>query len=222
MKKIFAAILSMIGCAGTLVTAQPGLPVKEWRSDNTPLVLYISGDGGLNSFTTGFCDQLHGAGYGVMALNAKAYFSNKKTAEETTRDITVLLRNQFGRRKNQQLLLIGYSFGADVMPFIVNRLPDDVKTRLLHTLLISPSTSTDFETHWGDMLGISKKRSMDVVAEINRMQLIPVVSFFGSDEKDFPVKSISLKNYKNEWLSGGHHYDGDPAELVNQMKKYLK
>src|SRR4030095_8505034 len=98
---------------------------------------------------------------------------------------------------------------ADVIPFIVNKLPDLLKKKLVCVILLSPSTTTDFEIHWSDLLGSNKKRSMDVVAEINRMGNYKTVTLFGSDEHGFPVKSIKLPNYINEKLPGGHHYDGD-------------
>lgn len=204
--------------------AQPSaLPLKVWSSEGSmPLILYISGDGGFNNFSAGLCNNLHQAGFEVIALNAKAYFSDQKTPEQTTLDLTPVLIKQFGHRKNQQLIMIGYSFGADVMPFIVNRLPDVISSKLLITLLMSPSTTTDFETHWQDMLGISRKRDRDIVAEINRMQSRRLVTFLGSDETDFPVEAIKLKNYKNEWLTGGHHYDGDIAALIERMMKYFR
>lgn len=223
MKTILLAILGMFVYSSTLYSQQAALPLKEWPADGTaPLVLFISGDGGLNNFSTALCNGLHNAGYSVAALNAQAYFNDKKTPEQATADITRYLTTQLARRKNQQLVLIGYSFGADVLPFIVNRLPGELGRKCSLAVLLSPSTSTDFETHWSDMLGINRKRSMDVLAEINKMTVKQVVTFFGESEKDFPVQSITLHNYRNGFLPGGHHYDGDPAPLIKLLNQYLQ
>ena len=199
------------------------LPIKEWNmAPQNPLVVYISGDGGFNKFFTSLCNSISSSGYSITAINARSYFWTKKTPEKTTEDISAYINRQFINRKNQQLVLAGYSFGADVMPFIVNRLPDALKAKLVSVVLLSPSTSTDLETHFSDMLGANKKRSMDVVAEINKMNAVKTATIFGSDESVFPVKDIKLKNYTNEFLPGGHHFDGDAEELAKTLLKYFK
>ena len=136
------------------------LPVKEWSSSSqTPFVLYISGDGGFNSFSTELCTTIHKDGYSITAVSAKSYFWDKKTPEQTATNISAYLEKQFKNRKNQQLVLAGYSFGSDVMPFIVNKLPDSIKKKLISVVMLSPSTSTDFEVHWSDIFGGNKKRN---------------------------------------------------------------
>jgi type IV secretory pathway VirJ component len=199
------------------------LPLKEWTSAaQTPFVFYISGDGGFNDFSTDLCKTINKAGYGITALSAKSYFWDKKTPEQTAKDIATYLEKQFQKNENRQLVLAGYSFGADVLPFIVNKLSETIKKRLISVVLLAPSTSTDFEIHWSDMLGSHKKRSMDVVVEINRMGLQKTATIFGSDEDDFPVKDIRLKNYSNENLPGSHHFDGNTDEVAKTMIKYFK
>ncbi len=199
------------------------LPVKEWEhSAQTPFVLYISGDGGFNNFSTDLCSVINKAGYSVTAVNSKSYFWDKKTPEQSAKDIAAYLDKQFTDRKNQQLVLIGYSFGADVMPFIVNKLEATTKSRIVSVILLSPSTSTDFEIHWSDLFGRKKKRDMDVIAEINKMGAQKTVSISGDDETDFPVKAVILKNYTNVVLPGGHHYDGETETVAKTMMKYFK
>jgi type IV secretory pathway VirJ component len=199
------------------------LPLKEWHvAVQTPFVLYISGDGGFNNFSTDLCRTINRAGYSISAINAKSYFWDKKTPEQTATDIATYLQRIFQGRTNQQLILAGYSFGADVMPFIVNRLPDSLRKKLVAVFLLAPSTSTDFEIHWSDIFGGNSKRNMDVVAEINKMDVSKIVTLFGSDETNFPVKKITVKNYSNEYLPGGHHFDGDTEEVGRTMMKYFK
>ncbi|MBA4166034.1 MAG: virulence factor family protein [Chitinophagaceae bacterium] len=223
MKKniYFLLIMNVFLFAGT--AQKSVLPVKEWSASvESPFVLYISGDGGFNSFSTTLCNAFSKGGYGVTAVNSKTYFWDKKTPEQTSRDISEYLDKQFKGRVNQQLVLVGYSFGADVMPFIVNRLDTLLKPKLVSVVLISPSTSTDFEIHWSDMFGGNAKRSMDVLAEINKMDAPKVATFFGAEEGNFPVKDIQLKNYDNQTLPGGHRFDGHTDELAIALMKEFK
>lgn len=203
--------------------AQSGeLPVKEWRSNSkTPFVLYLSGDGGINQFSQNLCNHIHQAGYSVTAINSKSYFWHKKTPEQTASDIARYLNKQFNSRQNQNLVLIGYSFGADVLPFIIHKLPAIIKGKLLTTVLISPSPTTDFEIHWTDIFGNPNKRSMNVVAEINKGGIQKLVTIFGEDENGFPLNKIKNQEFLNVVLPGGHHYDRDTKMLTRTILKYF-
>ncbi len=207
----------------TVVSAQANkLPLKEWNSvTDKPFVFYISGDGGYTSFSDSLCGTINKAGYKVIALNSNSYFSDKKTTQQTTKDIVDCLNIQFSKRKNQQFVLAGYSFGADIAPFVVNALPDSVRKKMVSVVLLSPSTSTDFEIHFWDMLGWKKKRSMDVVAEINKMGIQKTAIISGTDENDLPVNTSKLKNFSNEKLPGGHRYEGNTNEVARAMMKYF-
>ena len=222
MKQKIPVASTLILFVFTMCVQTGNLPVKEWNTaTGTPFVLYISGDGGFNTFSTGLCNAINKAGYSITAVNAKSYFWNKKTPGQTANDIADYLVNQFHNRKNQQLVLAGYSFGADVMPFIINKLPDSVKKKLIRTVLLSPSTSTDFEIHWLDMVSSNKKRNMDVVTEINKMGLQKTITIFGSGEDEFPIADIKLKYYNSENLRGGHHFEGNTGEVAKAMIKYF-
>ena len=222
IKKIYTCVLIVLS-AITASAQTNALPVKEWScTAETPFILYITGDGGFNNFSTDLCAAINKSGYAVTSINAKSFFWDKKTPEQTTTAILSYLTKQFNSRKNQQLVLAGFSFGADVMPFIVNRLPDTIREKLVSVVLLSPSASTDFEVHWSDIFGGNKKRSMDVVAEINKMSVPKATTIFGSDETDFPVKTIKLKNYINEILSGGHHFEGNTVEVAKTMMQHFK
>jgi type IV secretory pathway VirJ component len=220
MKKYFLFLFFCISYAGLHVSATT-LPIREWKSKqhDKPLLFYITGDGGLNDFSVSFCRSLNESGYDVTALNARSYFWDKKTPAGTAQDIAGYITQTLKGRSNQEVVLIGYSFGADVLPFVVNKMGDSIKIR--RVFLMGPSPSTDFEIHWSDIFGGNKKRDMDVVAEINRMSSHDPVILTGSDEKIFPFRDITLKKYTHEVLPGGHHFDRDVDQVKSVIFKHL-
>ena len=199
------------------------LPVKEWTasSHDKPLLFYISGDGGFNKFSVGLCQSLNDKGFDVVALDAKSYFYDKKTPEQTALDIAGYLSKKMNGRANRQIALIGYSFGADVLPFILNRLPKNILDDVEVSFIMASSGSTDFEIHWLDMFGSNKKRSMDVVNEINKTSNQKVIIINGSDDNNLDMNRINLKKYTLAVLPGGHHFDGDTKEIVERIIKNL-
>ncbi|HSQ43813.1 MAG TPA: AcvB/VirJ family lysyl-phosphatidylglycerol hydrolase [Ginsengibacter sp.] len=216
MKRIILlALLSTPFCFATSSYAQD-LPVKEWASaaQDKPLIFYLSGDGGFNKFSNSLCEGINKKGFDVIALNSKSYFWDKKTPEQTTTDMGNYLVKKLSGRKNQQVVLIGYSFGADVLPFILNRLPTDIHDKILVSFLMASSGSTDFEIHWSDIFGGNTKREMDVVTELNKLVNDKIVIISASDDGHLALNKISLKRYTHEVLPGGHHFDGDTDEII--------
>jgi type IV secretory pathway VirJ component len=216
MKKIIWLTLLSTPFLYISAAAAQDFPVKEWTtsSQDKPLIFYLSGDGGLNKFSNSLCEGINKKGFDVISLNSKSYFWDKKTPKQTTIDINNYLVKKMAERKNQQVIMIGYSFGADVLPFILNRLPKDLHDKILVSYLMAPSESTDFEIHWSDIFGGHTKRSMDVLTELNKLVNDKIVIISASDDGHLPLNKISLKRYTHEVLPGGHHFDGDTDEIV--------
>lgn len=216
MKKIFLLFVLLTTLFASATVAE-SFPIKEWTasSHEKPLIFYLSGDGGFNNFSTALCKSLNAKGYDVIALNSKSYFWDKKTPDQTAADVNNYLNRKLQNRKNQQIVLIGYSFGADVVPFILNRIPKDIHDKIIVSYLLASSGSTDFEIHWSDIFGGNTKRSLDVVSELNKLDNDKIVIISASDEINLSVNKITLKRYTHEVLPGGHHFDGDTDEITN-------
>jgi type IV secretory pathway VirJ component len=205
-------------CTGLFLCAQPPLPLSVNNSSNSskPLIFYISGDGGFNKFSTSFMQALGKEGFAMLGLDAKDYFWNKKDPAEAARAIESAI-DQYNRKwKRTDIVLIGYSFGADVAPFILTHFSADLYNRISHLVLLSPSPKTDFEIHILQMLGWGKDGGESVPAEINKITR-PVLIIAGDDEKEFPFNSLTIKNKQVIKLPGGHHYDGDVGGLCRQI-----
>lgn len=222
-KTIFLMLFFLVTICNISASTVEDLPVMEWNASthNKPILFYISGDGGFNKFSLGFCESLNQKGFDVVALNSKSYFYDQKTPEETANDISEFLSKKLAGRINHQIAFIGYSFGADVLPFVLNRLPENILENVEVSFMMASSGSTDFEIHWLDMLGTGKKRSMDVVSEINKMQNDKLIIINGSDDNNLDIKRITLNKYTHVVLPGGHHFNGDVDEIVEKIMKYL-
>lgn len=191
--------------------------VTEWNSHSEkPIIFYISGDAGFNTFSKSFGENLHKFGYDVFALNTKVYFWEKKTPAETASDIENYINKQLRGRQNQQVILIGFSFGADVTPFAYNRFSDDLKDKIQKIFIIGPSKSNDFKIHLEEYFGQEPKGSLPVIPEINKITHIPVMVILSDFEfTHFPYENIKLgSNYQMKHIAGNHHYGGNTKMLA--------
>ena len=183
-----------------------------------PIVLFLTGDGGMKKFAVDMVNTLAGKGYPVIGLNSLKYFWNKKTPQQAANDITALLQHYSNQWNNHSFLLVGYSMGADVLPFIYQRLPAALQLQTQYLVFMSPSSSTDMVVHISDMLGNSStKGSMNVPAAMNAITNKPLLLIFGKNEDDFNLKSLTISNYKSLVLPGGHHYNDDATGVVQQL-----
>jgi type IV secretory pathway VirJ component len=217
MKKLLIIIL--FACPWNVVKAQKtSLPLSLYSSADTtkPLIFYISGDGGFNKFSTSFMQKLNKQGYAVIGLDAKDYFWHKKKPEDAATAIEADINEINKTWKKQNMVLIGYSFGADVAPFMLKRFKPALAGKVYRLILLSPSTKTDFEIHVAQMLGWGKDSGESVPAEINRIS-IPVTIITGDDEDEFPFSELTIKNKRLIKMPGGHHYDGNIDALCGQI-----
>ena len=163
--------------------------------------MLISGDGGWYGFEQSIADNLAKQGIPTVGLDSKKYFWNRRTPEETASDIAKALNfygKEWGREK---FVLIGYSLGAEIVPFIVNRLPEEIKSKIESAVLLSPATTTDFEIHISNMLGMgNKQNTYNTIDEIIKMQSIPtLINLWRRRENRDPgiIERNSGNNQKN-------------------------
>lgn len=164
---------------------------------------------------------LNKEGYAVIGLDAKDYFWNKKKPEEAAETIEQAINESNKGWKKKNVVLIGYSFGADVAPFVLTHFSAALSNRINHLILLSPSAKTDFEIHVLQMFGWGKNEGESVPSEINKI-VKRVVIIVGDDENEFPFDQLTIKNKQVIKMHGGHHYDGDVDALCKQVIQQIK
>lgn len=213
----------------------PVTPVVPEILENLPLVetkprgegpdvlaVQITGDGGYGVTDRGIAEGLAGHGVPVVALNSLKYFWTKKTPEETTRDMERVLRNYLAATKKSELVLIGYSLGADVLPFVINRLPDDLRYKIRMVVLLGPSLKVNFEFHLSDWL-TSKSRPDDraVLPEIARLRNVVLFCFYGDKDRSEICHRIKLPNIRIFSIPSGHRFGRTFEPVVRAVLKEL-
>lgn len=226
MKKILICFFLLpITCAFTIPVQklksiqELPLQLSGSKGTNNKLVIYLTGDGGWNDFSQKLTQKLEKTGYGVVSLNTRKYFRIKRTPDIFAQDIEHLVNYYMREWKKTSVIIVGYSFGADVAAFLPRHLPITLLVKINHIALLSPSLSTDFVINLSDLIGDSKhtKRTYLVAPELNETTL-PIVCIFGIKE-DLYLKNILLKreSLTIHELPGSHHYKYDTALLVKMI-----
>ncbi len=189
------------------------------NSDNT-VALFLSGDGGWYGFEQSISRHLGDSGIPVIGIDLKKFLWNRITPEKAASDIARLLE-YYGKKWNKtEYLLIGYSQGAEIVPFIFNRLPDNIRENVISVVMLSPAATTDFKVHITDMLGLGNKQdTYNVISEITKIQEPRKIVLFGESEKT--GVPLLLKDDKSEIvrIPGDHHFNGNTNLIVKKLKE---
>jgi type IV secretory pathway VirJ component len=210
------------GLTNAAISQLPLYYIKAPQNADKPLCLIISGDGGWTDFDQSIAETLSLNGIPSIGLDTQKYFWETKTPESTARDINKVLLYYMPLLQKTSFIMVGYSFGADVIPFIANRLPDELKKRLRVMAMLSPDYKTDFEVTVSSMLNLGIEDSYDVISELRKVNYTNKLCIFGTEEDDENTqKSFKATGAEITVLNGGHHYNENYPLIVSSILKHL-
>jgi type IV secretory pathway VirJ component len=196
-------------------------PVRAVQGDRC--VVLLSGDGGWARLDQELAEALAAGGCPVVGLNSLRYFWIRRTPDSAARDLERICRHYLGTWNARRLVLVGYSFGADVLPFLVNRLPPDLRARVALVALVGLGDSATFEFHLSGWLGWGPRGpEQPVLPELRRLRGPRVLCVDGSQDMGRLGPELDPSLAKRVLLPGSHHFGGDYRSLARVVLKELQ
>ena len=201
------------------------LPIVEVPAEGPEsdlLAVVLSGDGGWTGIDREIGEALAKRGIPVAGLNSLQYFWTARTPESTAADLARMLRHYLGLWNKQRVILIGYSFGADVLPFAVNRLPQDLRQAVMLIALLGPAQNADFEFHVTEWLVKGTRRpTHPILPEVKKLRGSKVLCLYGEEEKDSLCRQLTPEIADLVPLKGGHHFGGKYNMIAEKILEAL-
>jgi type IV secretory pathway VirJ component len=199
------------------------LPLQEVHAsgNSAEFALLLTGDGGWAGLDQELAARLAAGGVPTVALNSLKYFWSARTPEQTAQDVARILRHYLSAWNKQQVLLVGYSFGADVLPFVVNRLPAELRDRVTSVNLLGIDSSASFEVHVSDWVG-GDEAGRATQPELDRITHLPVLCLYGEGEKDSICPRLPASVATREQVGTGHHFGGEYATLAERILAFAR
>ena len=119
------------------------------------------------------------------------------------------------------MLLIGYSFGADVLPFVITRLPQDLRERIASVSLLGIDAHASFEVRIADWVG-NDQGGAPTRPELDAMGQVPVLCIYGEGEADSICPGLSAAGVEREQIGKGHHFSGEYAMLADHILAFAR
>ncbi|THV11603.1 virulence factor family protein [Rhizobium rhizophilum] len=197
---------------GMPLTVLDAIPARD-----TLAVIY-SGDGGWRDLDSEVGKSLQSAGIPVVGVDSLRYFWSEKTPEQVSGDLATIIRTYDKRWKVKHVLLVGYSFGADILPAAYDGLPDKVKQKVVQVSLLALSHQADYEVSVSGWLGTSSAEGKkDPLTDIARIDPALVQCMYGSQEEDDACRDLVGSKVETIGTDGGHHFDGNYPALAKRI-----
>lgn len=217
-------VISFISCSSLYAqNLQPSvkLPVIERKSegDSDFYIIFLTGNGGWRNLAQAVTSYLNSKKVSVVAINIKKYLWTTKEPAQIACDLETLMdrfNNKWGQTK---VVLIGYSMGAEVIPFAVNCMEDKYQKILNDIILIGPWQKATFKVNLLDYI-MEVNKGADIYSELLKMKTKK--GYVICDDNDISICHKDLDGViDHDLLGGGHHFGGDYALLSGLIGRRL-
>ena len=221
-----ALLLVLISPAAAQTGSDSLIPVADLPLTTVPtpqgrlLAVLLTGDGGWavgdRSLAAAFVRQ----DVAVVGLSSPKYLAHGRTPAEASADLARILRHFLAAWHRERVIVVGYSRGADIGPFMVSRLPSALRSRVALTVLLGPGPMASFRFALLDILSShTKSGGLPVSPEVAKLRGIPVLCIYGARDPGAICAALQAKGLARAVVrSGGHAVGGaDGPALVSAM-----
>lgn len=174
-----------------------------------------SGDGGWRDIDEGIGETLAARGFAVAGFDSLRYFWAERTPQEMARDMAIAIKRVDPTGK-LPVLLAGYSFGANTLPFAWQYLDPAIRARTQLVALLAPEPKTGFEIKVDGWLGGATGEE-NVTAAIASLPAATLRCYYGAEEEESGCTGPGVAPQAQVKLDGGHHFDGDYEKLAGTL-----
>jgi type IV secretory pathway VirJ component len=161
-------------------------------------------------------------GVETVGWDSLSYYWKAKTPEQAARDLARVIEHYTRSWHKSEILLIGYSFGADVLPFLIDRLPPTQRDKIKLAAFLGLGTYASFEFHLSDWLGGGTAGRWPTQPEVRKLRGLNRVCVYGEEETDSACPGLASSGVTVIRLPGDHHFGGDYAGIIERLLQTLR
>lgn len=196
------------------------LPLVEVpaHSPGRTLAVIVTGDGGWAGIDQQIGDIMVAHGVSVVGFNSLKYFWNERSPEEMAHDLELTLTHYAAKWGAERFIVVGYSIGADVLPFMAGRMGEAVKAKLALVAMLGPGTHADFEFHLSNWLTTENvAQGAPMIPEMGKLAKTPVLLVCGDQEEGTLCQNYEAPNVKAMVVPGGHHFNKEYDHIAHAI-----
>jgi type IV secretory pathway VirJ component len=182
----------------------------------------FSGDGGWALLDRAVMAELAKNGLSTVGWDSLSYFWKARQPDEMALDLERVLHHYLENWKKDRIVLIGHSFGANVLPAVVSRLPKALRDRLDLVAFLGLSELAAFEfrlTNW--LSDEPSKGDQPVRPELEKLSGINRLCIYGAEETGALCPKLADLGVITVKLPGDHHFDEDYSSVARRILDQL-
>lgn len=221
---VMSLLFGYLGYIGGSLYASTPVPHSAPRTRFA--AIFLSGDMGFNvGMEPQIATMLAGDGIPVLSINSLTYFRVTRTPAVIERLLADGIRRALADGHADHVVLIGQSFGADMLHVGLASLPPDLRRKVALVALIVPEDTVQFRSSPGEVFSFFEKQH-DALITARQLDWVPTVCIYGVDEDSSLCTKIALPRFQSIGLPGGHMLRLDSAavhrELIAAIGKITK
>src|SRR6185295_8910732 len=116
-----------------------------------------------------------------------------------------------------RVLLIGYSFGADVMPSVFNRLAPAARARVASISLLGLAKHASYEVSAAEWIPALAPKGPLVLPEIRRIGGVPILCVDGDGERKSICPGLQQIGVQVRQIGERHHFSYRESEIADAV-----
>ncbi len=194
-----------------LRAAMDALPVTvlATKPKHDVMAVILSGDGGWRDIDQSIGQTMQADGIPVVGFDSLRYFWAKRTPAQTAQDLAAIIKHYHTLWQVNNVILVGYSFGADVLPATYLALPEAERNRVKLISLLGLSQAADWEITVDGWMGSHGSDAVPTLPFVAQLPVAKVQCVYGADEEDSGCTDAAKLGVDAVKVDGGHHFDNN-------------
>lgn len=187
------------------------------------LIVLLSADGGWARLDQELAARLSAEGYPVVGWNSLRYYSTPRTPAVAADDLTAVMHAYRRKWHRPRVLLVGYSFGADVLPIVAAQLPRDDRARVAGVVLLGFWADAEFQFKPAEWVGRETGvREYATLPDARRLADVPVLCIGGDHDRRSVCSRIGTPNVRALTVPAGHGLGAHVSQVFRLMQPLLR
>ena len=188
------------------VPARPGSPGGD------VMVVLLSADGGWARFDQELAARLAAEGYPVVGWNSLRYYMTPRSPGAAAADLGEVMRVYGERWHRRRVLLVGYSFGADVLPLVAKRLDPADRADVAGLVLLGFWRDAEFKFRPREWRG--RITHYPTLPFVRRIRDVPILCIGGEHDTRSVCGDIGSPNVTSRTIEEAGHGLGAYVDQV--------
>jgi len=196
------------------------LPLIEFpaREPGEAMMVLYSGNGAWAKAVSGIARDAAADGLPTVGLDCLRYFWTRRTPPQAAADLARVIARYRAVWSRDEVVLAGYSFGAEALPALWPYLPAETRAHVRAMVLMGPSNTMEMVIRPWSWLNIDGAGAVPLKPLVAAVTGPRVTCIYGAADRVAECPKI-LPPAELIALPGGHHFNGDYVAVARAVLK---